>query len=792
MHEGERVNRINLVQALIVVAFVSVLALAFNVGAAGEPKQFAAAELPVLAISSPISGLSQPVSITHAGDGSGRIFVVEQGGTIRIIRNGGVVSTPFLNITSRISTGGERGLLGLAFAPGYASNGRFYVNYTNAAGDTVIARYTRNTTNPDLANPASEQIVITIAQPFANHNGGQLAFGKFDGFLYIGMGDGGSAGDPGNRAQDPNNLLGKILRINVEAGLPATYTVPSNNPFVGLTGFRPEIWALGLRNPWRFSFDQLTGDLFVADVGQGAWEEINFQSAASAGGENYGWRIMEGNHCFNPSTGCNTTGLVIPVAEYSHSFGCSVTGGYVYRGSVYPRMQGIYFYGDFCSGRIWGLSGGPSAWQNDLLLDTTLSISTFGEDEVGNLYVANYSGTVFSLIDATPTPTPTPTPTSTPTPTPTPATQVTIQFNVASVEATEGCTSAVINVSRTGPGLSGKTDSVDYSTADGSALQKSDYTFLGGRLIFAPDETAKTLIVPITEDAFAEGDETATLTLSNPSAGATLGAPAQLTLVIKDNETVNGTANPIDDAEHFVCQHYHDFFTRQSDPDGQNFWTSQILACVGDPSCVDNRRQNVSAAFFLSIEFEETGFLVYRFYKSAFGQMPRYQPFLMDTQQVGRDLVVNKAGWEQRLENNTQLFAADFVSRPVFVTQYPLTMTAAQFVDALNANAGGALSPAERDALVARLSSGADTRASALRTIADDDDLKAAEKNRAFVLMQYFGYLRRNPDDPPNTDFSGFDFWLNKLNSHGGNFVSAEMVRAFLISEEYRSRFGPP
>ena len=782
-------NRTNLALTLLVFLFICGIALqsTFDAGAAG-PIPVSAAELPVLAISSPITGLSQPVSITHAADGSGRIFVVEQGGRIRIIRNGALVPTPFLDISGRISTGGERGLLGLAFAPGYAINGRFYVNYTNTAGSTVIARFSRNASNPDLANPSSEQIVLTVAQPFANHNGGQLAFGEFDGFLYIGMGDGGDAGDPGNRAQNTNDLLGKILRINVEAGLPATYTVPSNNPFVGQSGFRPEIWALGLRNPWRFSFDQQTGDLYIADVGQSAWEEVNFQPVTSAGGENYGWRLMEGSHCFNPSTGCPASGLVLPVAEYSHSLGCSITGGYVYRGTAFPRMQGTYFYGDFCNGRIWGLSGGPGAWQNDLLLDTTITISTFGEDEAGNLYVANYGGTIYSLVDSTPTPTPT----HTPTPTPTPGPNVTLQFSASAFETTEGCTSAVVTITRSGPSLGSRTDSVDYSIADGTALQKSDYTLLGGQLVFGPGETAKTVSVPVTEDSFVEGDEAATLVLANPTVGAALGTPNQATLLIRDDDPSPGSSNPIDDADLFVCQHYHDFLSRQSDPDGQNFWTSQIRACVEDLICIDNARQNVSGAFFLSVEFQETGFLVYRLEKVAFGLMPRYRPFLVDTQRVGKDVIVGQGDWRALLESNKQAFVAEFASRPTFGSQYPLTMTPSQYIDALNANAGGALSAAERDALVARLSSGAETRASALRIIAEDEDLKLAEKNRAFVLMQYFGYLRRNPDDPPNTDFSGFDFWLAKLNNHGGNFVSAEMVRAFLLSEEYRSRFGAP
>lgn len=786
MHEGAIVvNRSNLALALVVL--VSTCALAFQSTSNAEPagakanletfnltnNPTAAADLPALAISSPISGFSQPVGITHAGDGSGRIFVVEQGGRIRIIKDGALLPTPFLDISGRISTGGERGLLGLAFAPNYEGYGRFYVNYTNTAGNTVIARYSRSSVNADLADAASEQIVITIAQPFSNHNGGQLAFDKSDGFLYIGMGDGGSGGDPGNRAQNPNELLGKILRLNVENGLPETYTVPNSNPFVGRTGFRPEIWALGLRNPWRFSFDGLTGDLIIADVGQGAWEEVNFQPALSPGSENYGWRIMEGSHCFNPP-GCSTFGLVVPVAEYSHSFGCSVTGGYVYRGGAFPRMQGIYFYGDFCSGRIWGLSGGPGAWQNDLLLDTNLSISTFGEDEAGNLYVANYDGTIYTLVDSTP------------------GVQATIQFSGPTFEATEGCTSAVITITRSGSALTARTDSVSYSIADFTALQSRDYTFLSGRMVFAPGETTKTLSVPITEDLYEEDSEMASLTLSNPSSGAALGAQSRTTLFIRDDDPGASISNPIDDPETFVCQHYHDFLSRQSDPEGQTFWTSEILACAGEPGCIDIRRQNVSAAFFLSIEFEQTGFLVYRFYKSAFDQMPRYLPFLDDTQQVGRDVVVGQAGWEQRLESNKLTFANEFVSTASFVAKYPLSLTAAQYVDALNANADGALSPAERDLLVARLIAGDETRATALRAVAEDNDLKIAEKNRAFVLMQYFGYLRRNPDDPPDTDLSGYDFWLTKLEDHGGNFVSAEMLRAFLISEEYRFRFGPP
>lgn len=315
---------------------------------------------------------------------------------------------------TRDSAGSEQGLLSVAFPPGFASKGYFFVDYTDMTGigNTVIARY-HVTANPDVADPNSEETVLGITQPYANHNGGQLQFGP-DGYLYIGMGDGGSGGDPQNNAQTPSMLLGKILRIDTEQTAPpsppsggsllyyfpviaktfsiASYTVPATNPYTQTAGYRGEIWALGLRNPWRFSFDRSTGDLYIADVGQNAWEEVDFQSASSAGGENYGWRILEGTHCYNPSSGCVPPARYsAPVAEYSHSFGCSVTGGYVYRGPGNAAMQGIYFYGDYCSGRIWGLQN-AGGWQTQQLAQPSINISTFGEDEAGNLYVASYSG----------------------------------------------------------------------------------------------------------------------------------------------------------------------------------------------------------------------------------------------------------------------------------------------------------------------------------------------------------------------------------------------------------------
>jgi glucose/arabinose dehydrogenase len=352
---------------------------------------------PQIALVPRFSGLTAPLAVTHAGDNTGNLYVVEQAGRIRVIDNSTLLPTPFLDISARVLSGGEQGLLGLAFPPGYATTGRFYVNYTRVPdGSTVIARF-QVTANPDLADPNSEEMLLVIPQPAANHNGGQLAFGPGDGYLYVGMGDGGGGGDLSNNAQNDNVLLGKILRIDVESGA-VPYAIPPTNPFMQTPGARGEIWALGLRNPWRFSFDRQTGDLYIADVGQNLFEEVDFQPAASPGGENYGWRIMEGAHCFGDPA-CNTAGSVLPVAEYDHGQGCSITGGFVYRGQAYPRIQGVYLYADFCSGRLWGLKNDNTVWQNTLLLTEPHSISSFGEDEAGNLYAADLAaGIVYEIV----------------------------------------------------------------------------------------------------------------------------------------------------------------------------------------------------------------------------------------------------------------------------------------------------------------------------------------------------------------------------------------------------------
>jgi uncharacterized protein (TIGR03437 family) len=339
------------------------------------------------------SGISAPTDIKNAGDGSGRLFFVQQNGVIRILRDGAVLTTPFLDIRGKTRADGERGLLGLAFPPGFAAKQRFYVNYTDLNGDTTIAQY-RVTSNADVADAASEVVLLKIAQPFANHNGGGMQFGP-DGLLYIGMGDGGSGGDPQGNGQNRNTLLGKLLRIDVESD-PGRVQVPPGNPYAGTAGARGEIWAIGLRNPWRFSFDRATGDLWIADVGQETYEEVNFQPASSRGGENYGWNRMEGMHCYRPN--CDQSGLTLPVAEYSHTDGCSVTGGFVYRGAASPGLRGTYLYGDYCSGKVWVVERNGTAFASRQIASPGFGITTFGEDEAGEIYVSNASnGTIHRI-----------------------------------------------------------------------------------------------------------------------------------------------------------------------------------------------------------------------------------------------------------------------------------------------------------------------------------------------------------------------------------------------------------
>jgi glucose/arabinose dehydrogenase len=381
---------------------MSTLSLFIAIAASGCSSQFGS-ETPSLpegtvpvALKQVAEGLAFPLDLT-APPGDPRLFVVEKGGAIRIIKDGVLLARPFLDIHAKVSTGGEQGLLGLAFDPAYATNGRFVVHYTDGGGNTRLSAF-QVSADPDQADATSEQVLLTVDQPFANHNGGQIAFGP-DGFLYLGLGDGGSEGDPNGTGQRLDDLLGSVLRLSVS---PTAYTVPPDNPFVGRSGARGEIWSYGLRNPWRFSFDRLTGDLYIGDVGQDRLEEIDVAAASAGGGRgvNYDWNVMEGRSCYAASS-CDTTGLTLPVLQYDHGQGCSVTGGYVYRGAAIPALQGHYFYADYCRGfvRSFRLVNGAPAEQADWpTLRPGGSVPSFGEDAAGELYVLSADGRVLKIV----------------------------------------------------------------------------------------------------------------------------------------------------------------------------------------------------------------------------------------------------------------------------------------------------------------------------------------------------------------------------------------------------------
>jgi glucose/arabinose dehydrogenase len=345
-----------------------------------------------------VTGLSSPLFLTAPPGDASRLFIVEQTGTIRIIRDGTLLAAPFLDIRAKITAGGEQGLLGLAFYPDYATTGRFIVHYTDVAGDTRLSSF-RVSSDPDVADVGTEAVILTADQPFSNHNGGQVTFGP-DGFLYLGLGDGGSSGDPQGRAQDLSDLLGSILRIDVQTE--TSYTIPSDNPFVAQPEARPEIWSFGLRNPWRFSFDRGTGDLYIADVGEQTIEEVDVAPAAEGSGRgvNYGWDRMEGSRCFGASQ-CDQNGLVLPTLEYDHTQGCSVIGGHVYRGSTIPALQGLYFYADYCRGwvRSFRYVGGAATEATEWpTLRPGGLVTSFGEDASGELYVLTAAGGVYKIV----------------------------------------------------------------------------------------------------------------------------------------------------------------------------------------------------------------------------------------------------------------------------------------------------------------------------------------------------------------------------------------------------------
>jgi glucose/arabinose dehydrogenase len=382
------------------ILFFVVVALSIPAGVFGNPATPLTTDLVV-------SGLSSPVFVTAPPADYDRLFIVEQlSGQIKIFKDGALLGTPFLDIGSKIVSGGERGLLGLAFHPNYPDSGYFYIDYTRSSdGATVVARYNVSV-NPDLADASSEEVLLLISQPYANHNGGMLAFGPNDGYLYIGMGDGGAAGDPNNNAQSDSTLLGKILRIDVDNSL--TYSIPPSNPYYGDPDVEEEIWAHGVRNPWRYSFDRGTGDLYIGDVGQSVNEEIDFQPFDSPGGENYGWRCYEGNDPYNTLSCGPSTDYAFPIYQYDHSANrCAITGGYVYRGCAIPDLDGTYFFADYCTGEIWSFNYDGSVVSNfqDRTAElaptgTTIDqISSFGEDAYGEIYIVDYTGgEIFKIV----------------------------------------------------------------------------------------------------------------------------------------------------------------------------------------------------------------------------------------------------------------------------------------------------------------------------------------------------------------------------------------------------------
>jgi glucose/arabinose dehydrogenase len=475
-----------------------------------------------------------PVAITHAGDS--RLFITLKEGLIVLWDGDRVLEQPFLDLRDHVSLEFEQGLLSTAFHPDFADNGLFFVDYTDLAGDTVIARY-RVSGDPNRADAASAVTLLHIPQPFANHNGGQLQFGP-DGFLYIGLGDGGSANDPMCNAQRPDTLLGKILRIDVDAGSdqPPFYGIPPGNPFAGPGDPPDEVWVLGLRNPWRFSFDRATGDLYIADVGQNVREEVDFQPAGSSGGENYGWKVMEGTLCQSdrncplPVPPCNAPAYTDPILEYDHSDGdCSVVGGYVYRGSAIDGLDGVYFYGDFCSGDVRAAERLGADWTSTDLDLRAPNLTTFGEDVDGELYLAGLNRSLFRLVGP-----------GVPPPSEEPGR---LELVGGDREALESAGSVTVEVVRL-EGDDGAV-SVRYTVGGGDAAPGEDYLATEGTLRWADGEAGtRSFEIPLVDDALPENPETVEVSLHSPGGGAVLGEPRRVTLTLLDDDLTAGPCVP--------------------------------------------------------------------------------------------------------------------------------------------------------------------------------------------------------------------------------------------------------
>jgi glucose/arabinose dehydrogenase len=694
------------------------------------------------------TGLAAPTAMAFAPDG--RLFVCQQAGQLRVIKNGTLLAAPFLTVT--VNSSGERGLLGVAFDPYFTTNGFVYIYYT-ATTPAIHNRVSRFTANGDVAVPGSEVAILDLnnLSSATNHNGGAIHFGP-DGQLYIGVGENANSAN----AQTLSNLLGKILRINSDG------SIPTDNPFFNTaTGVNRAIWALGLRNPFTFGFQPGSGRMLINDVGQNTWEEID----DGITGSNYGWPTCEGS-CSPPNPNFRD-----PLFQYGHgtsaTTGCAIVGAAFYNPSINQfggDYLGKYFFADLCSG--WIRRFDPAT---NTATDFASGIASPVDVEVaadGSLYylAQGGGGAVFRVQHS-------------------PATLDSFQFSQSAFGVNESDARVTITVNRLGSLSSDAT--VDYATSNGTASGRSDYTTATGTMHFSPGESSHTFNVLITDDAYVEGSESVNLSLSNATGGTVLGATSTATLTINDNDAGTPTGNPADVAQFFVRQHYSDFLDRTPDQAGLDYWTQQITQCGLDQACTQQKRIDVSTAFFVENEFQLTGGYIYRIYKAAFGTLPNapnranltYTQFISDRGRV--------VGGSQ-LDQSKSQFADTFVQRSVFTSRYPAAMTAEQYVDALNANTRNSLTQAERNALVNGLIGGSETRGSVLRKIADDQAFIDREYNASFVSTEYFDYLRRDADQ------AGYDFWLGQLNSFPVRDIGIEhaMVCSFITSAEYQQRFS--
>ena len=671
------------------------------------------------------SGLSNPTAMALAPDG--RIFVCEQGGQLRVIKDGSLLAAPFVSLT--VNSTGERGLLGVAFDPNFANNRFVYVYYTatTPAVHNRVSRFTASAANPDVAATGSEVVIFDLnnLSSATNHNGGAIHFGPDD-KLYIAVGENANPA----HAQSIGNLLGKMLRINSDG------TIPADNPasFPGIAGSTSgnnrAIWTVGLRNPYTFTFQPGSGRMFINDVGQNAWEEINDGIA----GSNYGWNACEGS-CAQPNANFRD-----PLFQYGHgssaTTGCAITGGAFYNpttGNFPSDYLGKYFYAEFCSGWI-RLMDPATRSSSAFATGVSNPVDLFVSPDGSLYYLARGGGAVFRVRFNAPT-----------------ATfgdvigRITNSSNGAAVEG------VVIRLSGTQNRKTITNTNGDYRFENVPTNGVYTVTASRANYSFSPSERGLTQLGATTEASFTA-------------------------------ISTGGTTNPVDTPEYFVRQHYQDFLRREPDEPGFNFWSDEIISCGTDAACIERKRVHVSAAYFLSIEFQETGGLVDSLYRVSYSRRPLRDEFMPDTAIVGQNVIVGRSGWEQQLETNKQTFISAWLQRPAFASAYG-SLPHDVYVDTLIGNTGVAFTQSERDALVNSLVNQTSTRAGVLRQIAEDRRFVARKFNEVFVMMEYFGYLRRDPDE------DGYQFWLGKLNQFGGNFERAEMVKAFITSLEYRDRF---